>query len=326
MPPANQRKLVSVVILNYNNKDHLRTCIRSALDLDWPELEAIVVDNASSDGSSDMVEAEFGERIRLIRRTQNSPTAGRNEGFKAAKGAYILSLDNDIVLPDKTVVRKAIPIFERLPNLAVLAFKVGTVESPQEPLPEHWWHPFAIAEGKNGHFFTNFFSEGAVFFRAEPLLAVGGYDEEFFQQFESDDLALRLIRDGYDLLFSSDLACGELRTRGFLHQKRTSINYLRTRNRIWVAWKNYPFWKGAWYLVGRIGIAALRSCRYGWTGLFLKALKDGFLAPSRIRSQRRPLNKNAWRRIQEIRRGHFTGDLTIYVPDKSVSASVGRKV
>lgn len=269
-----------------------------------------------------MVEVEFGGRIRLIRREQNSPTAGRNQGFNAARGAYILSLDNDIILPDKTVVRKAISIFDRLPNVAVLAFKIGTVESPQEPLPEHWWHPFPIAEGKYRYFFTDFFSEGAVFFRTEPLMAVGGYDEEFFQQFESNDLVLRLIRDGYDLLFSPDLACGELRTRGFLHQKRTPVNYLRLRNRIWVAWKHYPFWKGSWYLVGRIGITALRSCRYGWIDVFLKAFKDGVFAPPGIRSQRRPLGEDAWRRIQEIRRGQVAESLGIFAVDKFVSASV----
>lgn len=307
---ASQNTLVSVVILNYNNKDFLRACITSALELDWPELEIIVVDNASSDGSPDMVEAEFGERTRLIRREHNSPTAGRNQGFNAARGAYILSLDNDIVLPDKTVVRKAVSIFERLPKVALLAFKIGTVENPDVPLPEHWWHPLPIEEGKNRYFFTDFFSEGAVFFRTVSLRATGGYDEEFFQYFEGNDLSFRLIRDGYDLLFSPDLACGELRIRGFFHQARTRINYLALRNKIWIVWKHYPFWKGTWYLLGRLGIAAFRSCRYGWSDLFLRALKEGIFAPSRIRSQRRLLGADAWRRIDEIHHGQYGEGLT----------------
>jgi GT2 family glycosyltransferase len=303
--PTTQNNLISVVILNYNNKEFLRKCITSVLELDWPEVEVIVVDNASSDGSPDMVEAEFGERTRLIRREQNSPTAGRNQGFDAARGAYILSLDNDIVLPDKTVVRKAVSILERLPKVALLAFKIGTVENPDEPLPEHWWHPLPIEEGKNRCFLTDFFSEGAVFFRAEPLKAAGGYDEQFFQYYEGNDLALRLIRDGHDLLFSPDLACGELRVRGFLHQRRTRINYLALRNKIWIVWKHYPVWRGSWYLLGRIGVGAVRSCRYGWIDLFLRALREGFLAPQGIRAQRRLLGEDAWQRIERIHRGHF---------------------
>ena len=303
--PASQNNLASVVILNYNNKDFLRKCIASALELDWPELEVIVVDNASSDGSPDMVETEFGDRVRLIRREKNSPTAGRNEGFSAARGAYILSLDNDIVLTDRAVVCKAVSIFERLPKVALLALKIGVPENPDELLPEHWWYPVSIEVGKDRFFFTDFFSEGAAFFRTEALRTTGGYDEEFFQYFEGDDLALRLIRDGYDLLFSPSLACGELRIRGFLHQKRTRIHYLSLRNKIWLVWKHYPVWKGTWYVLGRVGVAAVRSCRYGWIDLFLKAVKEGVFAPPTIRSQRRPLSENAWRRIEEIHRGHF---------------------
>lgn len=300
---ACQTNLVSIVILSYNNKEFLRTCIASALQLDWPELEVIVVDNASTDGSPEMVEAEFSGKIRLIRRQQNSPTAGRNQGFSAARGAYILSLDNDIVMTDKTVVQKAVSMFERFPQVALLAFKIGTVENPQEPLPEHWWHPLSIVEGKNRCFFTNFFSEGAVFFRTEPLRAAGGYDEEFFQYFEGNDLAFRLMRDGFDLLYSPDLSCGELRIRGFLHKKRTRVNYLALRNRIWIAWKHYPFWKGSWHVLGRIGAASIRSVRHGWIDLFLQGVKDGIFAPAAIKSQRRLLGDDTWRRIAEIRRG-----------------------
>jgi len=305
MLPGNQNNLVSVVIINYNSKDFLHACITSALELDWPDLEVIVVDNASSDGSPDMVEAEFAGRVRLIRREQKSPTAGRNHGFSAARGAYILSLDNDIVLSDRTVVRKAVALLERLPKAALLAFKIGTIEDPTEPLPEHWWHPLPLEQGKNRCFFTDFFSEGAVFFRTEPLRAVGGYDEEFFQYFEGNDLALKLIRDGFDLVFSGDLACGELRVRGFLHQQRTRVHYLGLRNKIWVVWKHYPIFKGGWYLLGRIGIAAYRSWQYHWMDLFLKAVKEGVFAPSEIRSQRRLLSRDAWRRIDEIHRGRF---------------------
>lgn len=297
--------MVSVVILNYNNKDFLRACITSVLELDWPELEIIVVDNCSSDGSPEMVETEFRERTRLIRRHQNSPTAGRNQGFKAARGTYILSLDNDIVLPDRTVIRKAVSIFDRFPKVALLAFKIGTVESPEVPLPEHWWHPVPLEQGKNHYFLTDFFSEGAAFFRAEALKVTGGYDEEFFQYFEGNDLAFRLIRDGYDLLFSPDLACGELRVRGFLHKKRTQINYLALRNKIWIVWKHYPFLRGSWHLLGRISIALLRSVRHGWIDLFLKGVKDGLFAPDMIRSQRRRLSNDAWRRIGQIRRGQL---------------------
>ena len=53
--------LVSVVVLNYNNKELLEQSLASVLDQSWPKLEVIVVDNCSTDGSPEMVEQRFGD-------------------------------------------------------------------------------------------------------------------------------------------------------------------------------------------------------------------------------------------------------------------------
>ena len=78
--------LVSVVVLNYNKKELLEQCLASVLRLECGDLEVIVVDNSSTDGSGEMVEERFGSQVQLIRRKVNSPTAGRNQGFRAARG------------------------------------------------------------------------------------------------------------------------------------------------------------------------------------------------------------------------------------------------
>jgi GT2 family glycosyltransferase len=296
---------VSVVIINYNKKDVLRQCIASAIELDWPDLEFIVVDNASPDGSADMVEAEFGSAVRLVRRRANSPTAARNQGFLLARGEFILSLDNDILLPDKSVIRKGVALFSQFPNVGLLAFKVGSVDNPNEPLPEHWWYPAPLETGKNRFFYTDLFSEGAVLIRSEAIRASGGYDENFFQAWEDVDLALRLIRDDFNVLFCPSLACAEIEVRGFLHSRPTRINYLALRNRLWTIWKHYPLWRGLCFATPRVAAGAFRSVRYGWFGYFSKALKDGVFAPRAIREQRRPLGPELWTKIDEIHRGRF---------------------
>jgi GT2 family glycosyltransferase len=294
--------MVSVVILSYNNKQFLRMSVTKALELNWPELEVIVVDNASSDGSPDMIEAEFRDRIRLIRRKHNSPTAGRNEGFNAANGKYILSIDNDIVLTDRNTVNKAVALFDQFSKVALLAFRIGSPDDSEEILREHWWYPVRMEQGKDRFFLTDFFSEGAVFFRADAIKSIGGYDEVFFQYHEGDDLALRLTRDGYNMLYCPNLSCVELRRRGFYHTRRARVGL---RNKIWMAWKHYPFWRGFQYVLGRIAISAYRSVRFGWFDYFLKALIDGTFAPLAIRTQRQPLRKEVWQRIRQIERGIF---------------------
>jgi GT2 family glycosyltransferase len=272
--------------------------------LEWPDLDVIVVDNASTDGSPDRIGTEFGSRVRLIRRQTNSPTAGRNEGFRAALGEIVLSLDNDIVLTDPTVVQKAVALLQYLPTVGALAFRIGSVEHPNDPLPEHWWHPVALSVGKGRFFYTHFFGEGAVVLRKSAIAAVGGYDDDFFHGFECIDFVFRLIEQGFEILYCPTLTCIEIRVRGWQHQARSRINYLTLRNKLWTAWKDMPFVPAVSFAITRIIASGVRSIRYGWVDLWLSAVVDGVAAPVVIRRKRHPLPPDIWERICRIRRGH----------------------
>jgi GT2 family glycosyltransferase len=296
---------VSVVILNYNGSAVLRTCVESILSFEWTNAEILVVDNASTDGSADQIAEQFGDRLRLIRRKVNSPTAGRNEGFRAARGEYILSLDNDIVLHDPLTIQKATAILEQLPNIGVLSFKISSSEQPQEPLAEHWWHPVALRSGENQFFYTDWFAEGAVFFRSHVLEITGGYDEDLFHGFECVDLALRLLSNNVDILYCPNLTCVELRLRGWHHVVRNQINYLTLRNKLWTVWKDFPFARGMYFAITRIVMEGIRALRYGWGDLWLAAVREGIAAPLVIRQKRRPVAETTWKRISKIRKGMF---------------------
>lgn len=302
--------LVSVVILNHNRKEILRECLESALDLDWPNLEWILVDNASTDGSAEMAEEEFGEHVRVIRRSENCVTAARNQGFEAARGKVILSLDNDIILPDRKVVGKGMELFERFPQAGLLSFVIGDPDSPARFLPEHWWHPVPHKEGQDRFFLTTYFPEAALFLRAEAFRVTGGYDPLFHMGVEQIDLALKLLREGYQVLYCPNLVCVERVTRGQLASQRTRIHYLNMRNKLWIAWKHYPLGKGFRYAMGRIGASAIRSLRHGWFGYFLEGLRDGVLAPKGIRDQRKPLPASVWKTHDRIQRGWFVEGAT----------------
>jgi len=296
---------ISVVILNYNGSAVVLRCVESVLTALWTDLEILVVDNASSDGSADQVATAFGERVRIIRRPINSPTAGRNEGFSAARGDYVLSLDNDIVLTDPMVLHKAAAILERLPRTGVLSFKICSSDHRNEPLTEHWWHPVNMQTGKERFFYTDWFAEGAVLFRRDALSATGGYDEDLFHGFESGDIALRLLERGVDILYCPSLSCEELRIRGMHHVSRRHINYLFLRNKLWTAWKDYPLGRGLYFAATRTCAGAIRALRYGWMDLWFRAVVEGFAAPVVIRRKRRPLTPVTWKRIRQIRRGQF---------------------
>src|SRR5215212_701428 len=92
---------VTIVFLVYNRREELRRSLREMTErADYPgdRLDVIVVDNASEDGSAEMVRSEFPD-VRLVRRERNVGVSGWNDGFAAARGDWVLALDDDCYLP-----------------------------------------------------------------------------------------------------------------------------------------------------------------------------------------------------------------------------------
>lgn len=95
--------LVSVCIGAYNRKDYIRECVDSVLSQTWTNKEVIVVDDASTDGTREILRS-YGDSIRLILRDQNSGICPitRNQAASAARGDYLAFLDSDDVwYPEK---------------------------------------------------------------------------------------------------------------------------------------------------------------------------------------------------------------------------------
>lgn len=102
----NQLPLVSIVCLCHNHLAYLRQAIQSVLDQSYPKIELIVVDDGSTDGSKDMIQAFIkGKDIQFI----DIPTtigncAAFNKGFRISKGEYIIDLAaDDILLPERVL-------------------------------------------------------------------------------------------------------------------------------------------------------------------------------------------------------------------------------
>jgi glycosyltransferase involved in cell wall biosynthesis len=90
--------LLSVVIPTWNRAQLVREAIRSVLAQREGEVEAIVVDDASTDSTADLLEREFGDRIRLLRlEHRRGPGGARNAGARLARGELVAFLDSDDV-------------------------------------------------------------------------------------------------------------------------------------------------------------------------------------------------------------------------------------
>ncbi|HEY0238582.1 MAG TPA: glycosyltransferase family 2 protein [Friedmanniella sp.] len=84
----------SVVIPNYNYGHFIGAAVRSALALDWPSVEVIVVDDGSTDDSLDVLDS-FGDRITVLQQENSGPRVACNRGFAVSHGDCVVFLDSD---------------------------------------------------------------------------------------------------------------------------------------------------------------------------------------------------------------------------------------
>ncbi len=220
--------LVSVVIVTYNSRDDVSGCLDALLESDHRDLEVIVVDNASGDGTAELVAASFPS-VRLIRNATNLGfAAGNNLGFRAARGDILLVLNPDVRLrPD--ALRGLVTAFAQDPLLGVAGCKLlfpdgrtvqhagGVVEYPLatarhrgygEPDNGQWDEPAEVP----------FVTGAALALRREALRAAGGFDPGFFPvYYEDTDLCYRARAAGWRVVYVP-AAVGLHRTSASLDQ------------------------------------------------------------------------------------------------------------
>lgn len=136
--------LVSVVVPLYNKAPYIRRALESVAAQTVTDLEVIVVDDGSSDGSGDVVAGISDSRYRLIRQPNAGPGAARNRGLRETQSPYVAFLDaDDRWLP--TFLAENLSILERHPTAA--AVSCGWYEHPGGAFPARWWRDCHIDEG-----------------------------------------------------------------------------------------------------------------------------------------------------------------------------------
>ena len=125
--------MVSIIILSYNTKSLLRSCLSSLLEhLRGFGFEILVFDNASSDGSVQMIKKEF-TKAKVIESQENLGFAkGCNLGAKNSKGKYILFLNSDTQVLDNGFI-SMIEFMDKNPKVAILGGKLENSAGSIQP-------------------------------------------------------------------------------------------------------------------------------------------------------------------------------------------------
>lgn len=137
--------LVSVIIGAYNAEHHVRSALQCVSAQTFTDYEIVVVDDASQDGTLSILES-YGDRIRLVRRAENSATCElpRYQGAKQARGKYCAFLDVDDRW-DPTFLEKAVAFLESHPDTPLVHAQVRVVDENDRVLRIR--HEGAIPQG-----------------------------------------------------------------------------------------------------------------------------------------------------------------------------------
>lgn len=215
---------ISVIIVSYNTRELTRGCLCSVMretpDLD---LELIVVDNASMDGSVEMVAAEFPDAHLIVNRENLGFARANNQAFEVARGRYLLLLNPDTQIVEKAIA-KTLRFAEATPRAGVMGCRVL--------LPDGRQQSTLFRYRRLRDVFLNLFVPNSLIRRSryfgreryvgldlhrvqdvevvagcymlvrrEVVEGVGGMDDDFFMYGEEAEWCFRIRKAGWSVLY-----------------------------------------------------------------------------------------------------------------------------
>lgn len=230
--------LVTVNILSYNRREELTNTLRKVYEQDYKNIEIIVVDNASSDGSPEMVIDNF-PAVELIRLKKNIGIAGWNYGFEKAKGDYILVLDDDSY-PDVSTINSAIGIMNDK-TIGIVSLKIFNESRNKIENDERF-----------SGYVNNFIGCGALISK-ELIQKIGGFNELLFLYSHEIEFAMRTMKSGYKIYFFKDSLITHTHSKFNRNTNAkgqdSRILYYGIRNRIIILILYFPFYKISFRIV-----------------------------------------------------------------------------
>jgi GT2 family glycosyltransferase len=235
-------KRVSAVVLSFNRCDETRTCLQSLLQQSYPEIDILILDNGSRDGSVEMLRQEFPQ-LRLLCMPKNyGDWEGRDIAARNCDGDYLFFVDNDAVMQPDTIA-KLVERMEAEPQLAVVQTRVL---DPDTGIPEGVG--FRPEIGEIEHYRASFLG-GAALIRTDIFRKAGGFPHYLLGGGEMF-LSMRVLDMGFRVMHFPGTIIYHKRSK--LERVLPRRYYLATKQRRRAIMAHYPgffrptlelFWK-----------------------------------------------------------------------------------
>lgn len=269
---------VAVVILNWNGLKHLSRFLPSVMASGWDNLEVVVGDNASGDGSVKFLKHTF-PNVRIIQNDRNYGfTGGYNRVLEQVEADYFILLNSDIEVTPGWI-KPVIDLMETDEQVAVAAPKIKSFHQPTHfehagaagGFIDSYGYPFCrgrifyeVEEDKGQYQQSGevFWATGAaLFIKRDCWHLAGGFDERFFAHMEEIDLCWRLKNLGYKIMYCAQSEVYHV-GGGTLNKEDPLKTYLNFRNNLLLLKKNLPFGRSALTICLRMWLDMIAVIRF----------------------------------------------------------------
>jgi GT2 family glycosyltransferase len=308
--------LVTFMIATRNRVSELEKTLASCFEQDWPALEVIVVDDASTDGTSELVRTKF-PRVELIRHEKNRGSiASRNTIIRRAKGEYIIGLDDDSRFIEPDGCRRVVERLEAEPDLGIISLQAIGPENPASLTPD----------GRlSGEWHCSSFAACAVALRRSLLETTGPLEELFYHSYEEPDLCLRAWDAGYRVLQWNDVIV--YHEFSGLNRNEARNHRRHSRNEACAALLRAPWHLAVPLAAGRLFRQFRYAVRRGWGWQEPKMWAETLLyVPAALR-RRRPVSARALKIALAVNRWRVDDPEAVWrlgeLPWRTILAGVG---
>lgn len=211
-PAASEEATCSIIIPVWNKLELTAQCLTALATVTTePSYEVIVVDNGSTDGTTEFLSSLSGD-VRIIRNQENLGFAKAcNQGARAARGKYLVFLNNDTI-PLKGWLKALVSEVEGYPEVGIVGSKLlyqdGTVQHAGVVLNRSEGLPYHIYKGLSGDSPAvnqrreyQIVTAACLLIRQSLFMELGGFDERFRNSFEDVDLCLKAGERGYRVVY-----------------------------------------------------------------------------------------------------------------------------
>lgn len=250
------KELVSIVLLNWNGRPYVFEALRCAQEQSYPNVEIIVVDNGSVDGSIEQIERDFPSCQVIRNRTNLGYCKGMNQGIAASTGEYVLPLNSDAFL-DGQFIERAVLAMQRYDQIGMIAPRVlryvngkRTDQVDCVGLMMRWSHKSTQVRPDSPARYV-FGSAGACPFLRRamlqdvPLSDQQYFDETYFAFGEDTDLWFRAQLRGWKCWYQPDIRAWHIHSASVgsrirLIDKPREFQVHALKNRYLTIFKNLP--------------------------------------------------------------------------------------